>query len=285
MIKLFACDLDGTLLNWFHATDKVILDAVREIADAGAHVAIATGRTMRTPFDSGFQGAPIELLGSNGSIVRDRKGNVLKTFPIDRQALEDLLRAFPTVCFDCVAPDGTFVTGSREEREAGFKNRRFIRRLIMRGMRGTDSEQDSMHFNQTADQVLAHEVCKINCHVLDPGLNRELAAYLAEHTDTLVDAPFAPTMFEISDRNVNKGAGVAWLAQYLGISEDEVAVYGDGGNDIRMLERFTHAYAPSNASDEAKRAAGNVIGSNVFHAVPKHMLRTLREERSRTVIA
>ena len=54
MIKLFACDLDGTLLNWLHATDKVILDAVREITDAGAHIAIATGRTMRTAYDSGF---------------------------------------------------------------------------------------------------------------------------------------------------------------------------------------------------------------------------------------
>lgn len=285
MIKLFACDLDGTLLNWLHATDKVILDAVREITDAGAHIAIATGRTMRTAYDSGFQGAPIELLGSNGSIVRDRDGHVLKTFPIDHDVLEDLLRAFPTVCFECVAPDGTFVTGSQEQREEGFRNRSLMRRIIMRGMRGTSSEQEYMWFNQTADQVLEHEVCKINCHVLDPVLNRELASYLAENIDKLVDAPFAPTMFEISACDVNKGAGVAWLAQYLGISEDEVAVYGDGGNDIRMLERFEHAYAPKNASDAAKRAAGTVIGSNVFHAVPKHMLRTLRDQRSRTVIA
>ena len=45
-----------------------------------------------------------------------------------------------------------------------------------------------------------------------------------------------------------------------------------------MLERFSHSYATSNASDDAKRAAGNVIGSCALHAVPRHMLVTVRRE-------
>ena len=60
--------------------------------------------------------------------------------------------------------------------------------------------------------------------------------------------------------------------------EDEVAFYGDGGNDIAMLERFAHAYATRGASDEAKRAAGAVIGSCALHAVPRHIARTVRRE-------
>ena len=51
-----------------------------------------------------------------------------------------------------------------------------------------------------------------------------------------------------------------------------------------MLERFEHAYATANGSDEAKRAAGTVIGPCYLHAVPRHMLRTLRRERGRVVI-
>ena len=64
-----------------------------------------------------------------------------------------------------------------------------------------------------------------------------------------------------------------------------VAVYGDGGNDIVMLDRFEHAYATSNGSDAAKRAAGNVIGNCAAHAVPRHMVATLRNDRNRTVIS
>ena len=101
----------------------------------------------------------------------------------------------------------------------------------------------------------------------------------------MVNAPFNPAMFEITDRACNKGESVAWLANYLGFSEDEVAVYGDGGNDIVMLDRFEHAYATSNGSDAAKRAAGNVIGNCAAHAVPRHMVATLRNDRNRTVIS
>lgn len=284
VIKLFACDLDGTLLNYFHSTDRKILGAIRAVTDAGAHVAIATGRTFTSPNDHGFAGAPVELLGSNGSIVRDRTGKVLKTFPMDKGDLEQLLRTFPEVCFECVAPDGTFVNRSRAERAQGFNKSITFARIVMRGMQGTKQMLDAMTFDQSVEQILSHEVCKINCRVLDPVLRDELKAYLAE-TPNLVDAPFNPSMFEITQRGVDKGAGVAWLAQHLGYTEDEVAVYGDGGNDIAMLERFEHAYAPSNASDAAKRAAGHVIGSNVFHAVPLHMVATVDRERSRTVIA
>ena len=133
-----------------------------------------------------------------------------------------------------------------------------------------------MRFDQTMAQVLERDICKFNVRTPDEGLGRELSAYLAERPDALVNAPFKPVMFEISRADVNKGAALAWLAAHLGIAEDEVAVYGDGGNDIQMLERFAHAYAPSNANAAAKRAAGTVIGSNVAYAVPRHMVRTVR---------
>ena len=35
-----------------------------------------------------------------------------------------------------------------------------------------------------------------------------------------------------------------------------------------------------NGSDAAKLAAGNVIGSCAFHAVPRHMVKTVREQGS-----
>ena len=43
-------------------------------------------------------------------------------------------------------------------------------------------------------------------------------------SDRVVNAPFDPVMFEITDVACNKGESVAWLAGYYGIAEDEVAV-------------------------------------------------------------
>ncbi len=271
MIKLFASDLDGTLFNAFHNVDRTILDAARAIVATGAHLVLATGRTVISARDLGFEDVPIEAVGSNGSIIRDGAGEIIKTFPLDPAELEDLMRSFPHVCFDCVAPEGSYITGTREDHEAGFRRDGLVRRIVMRGMRQRRGGGGERRFSQSMGEVLAHEICKVNCRVSDDGLERELKAYLAEHSDTLVNAPFNPVMFEITQVGVNKGASVAWLAEHLGYAESEVAVYGDGGNDLVMLERFEHAYATANGSDEAKRAAGTVIGPCYLHAVPRHM--------------
>ena len=93
-----------------------------------------------------------------------------------------------------------------------------------------------------------------------------------------MNASFDGDLFELTDARVNKGEAVAWLAGHLGIAESDVAVYGDGGNDLAMLERFSHAYAPKGASEAAKLAASHVIGSCAHHAVSRHMLMTCRRE-------
>ena len=153
------------------------------------------------------------------------------------------------------------------------------RKVVMRGMSMTGGPEHI--YDCEPAQIAELEVCKVNAHIQGMGEASEVAAFIAEH-DEVVNAPFDPSMFEVTRAGVNKGEAVAWLAGYLGIREDEVAVYGDGGNDIQMLGRFAghgHAYATSNGSDAAKSAAGNVIGSCAGWAVPRHMLRTLREQR------
>ncbi len=279
MIKLFASDLDGTLLNGLHEADRTIRNAIKTAIELGAHVVPATGRSVLPIGDHGFTGLKIDAVCANGSIVRGQNGEVLKTFAMDPTFVEELLRAFPQICFDCCTPDGMFSSGSYEMHQEGFKRDGLMRRIIMRGMRARGGAHEEQFFDQSLSSILSHEVCKINCRVTTAELDRELKAFLADHTDTVVNAPFDPVMFEITDKDCNKGESVAWLGRYYGIDEDEIAVYGDGGNDIAMLSRFRHSYAMANGSDEAKAAASATIGRCEFHAVPKHILATLRRQQ------
>ena len=285
MIKMFASDLDGTLLNALHEADGTIRRAIREITDAGLRVVPATGRLSLPYGPHGFTGLKLDTCMLNGSIVRDCHGEILKKWTVDPAFTEELLRRFPDICFDCSTPEGNYSSGSFEMHQAGFKNDGLAKRIIMRGMRARGGYHEEQYFDQSISDILKHEVCKINCRVTTPELERELKAFLAEHTDRVVNAPFDPVMFEITDVACNKGESVAWLASYYGIAEDEVAVYGDGGNDLMMLKRFRHSYATKNGSDAAKAAASATIGSCYMHAVPKHMLATMRSQRSRTTIA
>ena len=279
MIKLFASDLDGTLLNGLHETDRTIRSAIKTAIELGAHVVPATGRSVLPIGDHGFTGLKIDAVCANGSIVRGQNGELLKAFTVDPAFVEELLRAFPQICFDCCTPDGMFSSGSYEMHQAGFKRDGLLRRIVMRGMRARGGAHEEQFFDQSLSSILSHEVCKINCRVTSEELDRELKSFLADHADTVVNAPFDPVMFEITDKDCNKGESVAWLGRYYGIGEDEIAVYGDGGNDLVMLSRFRHSYATTNGSDEAKAAASATIGRCEFHAVPRHILKTLRSQQ------
>lgn len=285
MIKMFASDLDGTLFNLLHQTDDVTRRAVQAALDQGVRVVPATGRIAPPSGEDGFGGLAVDAVCANGSIIRGVEGELLKTYPVDPVFVEDIIRTFPQICFDCNTPEGILSTGTHEQHQAGFKRDSLFRQILMRGMHAS-GKMTTMHlYEQPLSVIQEHEVCKINARIADPDLERELKAYIADHSDTVVNAPFNPVIFELTDKGCNKGESVAWLGRYYGIEEDEIAVYGDGGNDIVMLERFRHSYAVANAADAAKAAASETIGYSALHAVPKHMMRTLRKQSGRVIIS
>ena len=276
MIKLFAADLDGTLLNALHVTDPVILRSLRRVRAAGRHFSIATGRTLRSNRALGFEGN-VAVVCANGSLVLDEEGQLVRSATLPPEFVEGIVRAFPSAPLEYIGTEHTYHTGTEAEHAAAYGNMPLWRKVVLRGMSMTGGDEHV--YECTPEQVAGQGICKINAHIEGMAEAAEIAAFIDDWSDSVVNAPFNPSMFEITARGVNKGAAVAWLAGYLGVSEDEVAVYGDGGNDIAMLERFSaygHAYATGNGSGAAKAAAGNVIGSCAFHAVPRHMLRQLR---------
>jgi Cof subfamily protein (haloacid dehalogenase superfamily) len=74
----------------------------------------------------------------------------------------------------------------------------------------------------------------------------------------------------------NKGAAVSALSKRLDIPLAQIAVIGDGGNDIPMFERAGLSIAMGNASSEVRRHADFVTESNddegFAHAVERYVL-------------
>ena len=77
MIKLFACDLDGTLLNKYHETDEIILNAVNQVIENHRYFAIATGRHMHENQKAklGMHDDGVYTICMNGAWIFDPKGN------------------------------------------------------------------------------------------------------------------------------------------------------------------------------------------------------------------
>ena len=59
-----------------------------------------------------------------------------------------------------------------------------------------------------------------------------------------------PTYLEIVAGEVDKGGALRALAEKLGVAREEIAAFGDAGNDVGMLEYAGRGYAMENASED-----------------------------------
>lgn len=275
MIKLFACDLDGTLLNEKHETDEIILNSIEEVKKSNRYFSIATGRDLNSVLNkNNFH--EIYIICMNGALICDPHMNILSKTPINKVFLKALLNKFPDLHIDCTGVHNTFVRGSKDKYIEDYRNQSVWNTV------GFDEEIMNLFishhiFNYTNEDILKEEILKVNFRVDDPVLTEEINSFLKLYDDLIVNAPFVEGVFEITDKSVNKGNAVKKLASLLNITEDEVAVYGDGGNDLDMLSMFKYSYATENASDEAKKCASVTIGNCKDHAVPYHMLKTIKK--------
>ena len=60
---------------------------------------------------------------------------------------------------------------------------------------------------------------------------------------------------EVNAAGVNKGDALVWLAKRLGIMPKETLAFGDGNNDLALLEKAGTGVAMKNGIEEIKRVA------------------------------
>ena len=280
MIRLFACDLDGTLLNERHECDDVIDAAIDSVLKDGRYFTIATGRGYdNVAFIKKHQGAFVICL--NGSLCLNDKGDILYQESIDKEVLGELIDHFHQYNIEYMSRDMTYVMTDEED---------FIERVLCSSDMREDEREDwlfrylkaregHMVYGAKKEDILKDDILKLNWHATNDEEAKALEDYLLKRQDVLANAPCDHRLFEITKAFVNKGKTIKWLARKLRVEDDEVAVYGDGGNDLEMLAMFKHSYAPSDAKEEAKKTAHQIIGPYIEHSVSKHIKETLKEEQ------
>lgn len=276
MIKLFASDLDGTLLT-DHTVDGIVLNAIRRIKDSGREFAVVTGREMypHQRREMGLEPLGIYTVCMNGARILSPGGEELYRQTVDKDFIQETLCRFPALMVEYLTADRICIRQSREAFIDFAKKdpTRNVERFLASFLRKAE-------FSVPVERILQADVLKLNLRVADPSQAAAFRDFLEANREKVVNRPFReglPGLFEITDRRAGKAEAVAWLLAHLGMTEEQAAVYGDGPNDQEMLSRFPHSFAPQNASPSAKSAAGAVIGSCADHAVPEHMCRLLAD--------
>jgi Cof subfamily protein (haloacid dehalogenase superfamily) len=244
--RLVAIDLDGTLVDGENNISKADERAVRDVRAQGIEVVLVSGRpeVAVQPIFSKL-GLALPLISSGGAHVVDRAhdrliAEFLPPTP-DVRAVVELARADGlTLIFQ--TSDELFCEGSSE-----------LRRVLEAAVR--------LPIEQVDDGLMACPTpIKVTASGSRDALDR-LEAEIKRRGLALATVLSGPEYLEITAQGVSKGEALKRLAAYLDIPIRDIAVIGDGHNDLSMFRAAGLAIAMGNAAPEVQAAADVVAPS------------------------
>jgi len=268
MIKLFATDLDGTLVDHQGHIAQEDIAALRRARELGVTVVIATGRmpaTIDTFLDRLEVTAEEPVVGAQGAIVARRNGDIIHTLTIPHEIAEE---------------------GAAIAREQNAVPVFYTTHDIFMERVSFSVEEDAYWLGRNLrydPDALAHingDLIKILVSQSDASLAGDLlAAFQAKLGDRAEVVRSHHWFIEAVNKNATKGAAVAWIAKQRGIDRSEVLAIGDAGNDVSMLRWAGVGVAPANATPEARAAADWIAPPLAQHPVAATVERYVSSSR------
>lgn len=258
-IKMIAFDLDGTLLT----TDKRLTErtrkALEQAVEKGIHIIPATGRPM-----SGIPKEIIDFPGiryivsSNGARVLDMKNrDVLyeETLPVEKAGeILDIFEKYDTlreIYYDGIG----YADRGRLEQIEKYQKDPAMQRYIITTRRPVESTRVKFETeNRGLDKIQALFVSQED--KLEAWESIESQVGDVEVTGALSNN------IEVNAKGIHKGSALQFLGELLGISMDEVITFGDGSNDIKMLEMAGTGVAMANSVQKVLDIADITAMSN-----------------------
>ena len=266
MYKLVAIDMDGTLLTSKKTISERTKRTIKKATEKGVQIVLASGRPLEglMPYvkELGLDTDKDYVLSYNGAIVQkvSNKEMLVNNTLIGKdltylyelsQEIESNIHAFSKE--GCITPKM-----SKYSELEGTINQIPVKEIDYANV----GEQEQIIKIMLIDppEILEENIKKLPEAIYDDY--------------TIVRS--APYFLEFLHKDANKGAGVAALADSLGIDRKDVMCIGDAGNDLHMIQYAGMGVAMGNAFEEIKEIADYITGTNdedgVAQAIEKFCL-------------
>lgn len=266
MIKLVLTDLDDTLIavGSGGASARAVA-AMHALTDAGVWAGPATGRqpkSMRWMFVDHPECYRTGVFANGQLLFCD--GELVAAHELDHDALCRLVDFLDRETDDTVL--NLYELGPDFFENEPF----FVTRDPRRLAEILDPSEEFLLRAPHVDAVPEHTLYKANVR---SAASREELAQVRERLRSVVpelDFVFPnafSSMFDIVPAGWGKGAGIAELAEKIGVAFDDVMVFGDSENDLTMFDAVPNSVAVSNAMPEVAAAARWHIGASADDAV------------------
>ncbi|MFC0211127.1 Cof-type HAD-IIB family hydrolase [Paenibacillus chartarius] len=240
MIKLVAFDVDGTLRERDYMPEST-REAVAELKSRGIIVALCTGRSE---FEVGALQKELDIewaITCNGAHI-GHKGTTVFGTPFEPELVRHWLDTADENGHGLLLYGAELMLTNRPndplfrqaQEEIGFLEPVVLRR-----------EDDVPPIYQCIAYVREHEE----------------QPYIGSDPGKFYLHRWRPWAVDINPKGTHKAAGLLRLLDHLGVRREEAAAFGDGFNDVELLEFVGTGIAMGNAPDAVKARARHVTTS------------------------
>lgn len=245
MKKIAFFDIDGTLVSFTtHQIPQSALSALARLKAAGTEIVIATGRAAvnipeidRVPYSA--------IIGLNGSECVTRDGRVVTRLHIPPVLFEKALQQGERYGFAVAA-----------KFQEGF----VVDRITSRVEAMSEKIGSPLPAVRNLRELYSREATGQLCFFIDRDMEKEIMPFLPG----LSASRWCDTFADINLSGIDKGTGVRDYVAYRGIALADTIAFGDGGNDLPMLQAVGTGVAMGNATPEVK-ACADYVTDDVDH--------------------
>ena len=249
-IRLIATDMDDTLLGSDGCVSERTKAALSEAMRRGVYIVLASGRmpqAMQKTAQELHVNAPV--IGFNGALTVDlASGQVFESLPVP----QEMAREAAAFAESLGAHVQAYQNGSYYYETENSYSRAYGDSIRIYGH--AVSQRISQWFEGGADKLLV-----IGEREQIPVWEKKMQAHFGERLRCEISRP---NYIEVFRTGVDKSAALRTLAERIGISREETAAFGDGGNDLGMVLWAGHGYIMANARESVQAQAPAIAPSN-----------------------
>ncbi|RXJ73018.1 sugar/pyridoxal phosphate phosphatase YigL [Veronia nyctiphanis] len=260
MFKIVASDLDGTLLTPDHQIAPYTRDVLQRLHAKGEHFVFATGRHHVDV--AGIRenvGIPAFMITSNGARVHDADDNLVFSANVEPELVSQII---------ALVKDDTTLTCHM------YRDHDWLLSRVDEELEKFHTESGFSFAHFDLDTPPVENVAKVFFIRHDHEyLTRYEKLFKETFGDRISVAFSTPFCLEVMGAGVSKGIALEAVAKMKGYTLDDCVAFGDGMNDVEMLEAAGKGLVMATAQDRVKAALPDheVIGSNADESVAKYL--------------
>lgn len=258
-IKMIAFDLDGTLLNAEHQLSEKTIEAVKKVREKGVKTLVATGRMFKSakPHINRL-GVTDPAITYNGALVVNPK-------------TEEQL-------FHSPLP----LEIAKKITKLSVENDYYLQLYIDDQLYISEENKYTREYNEISGikanvvgnlyEFLESEPTKMLILEEDKAKRVEIKNFLHENFADEIELSSSYSSFiEITKKNISKALPLEKIADNFGIKQEEVMAFGDGLNDLKMIQWAGKGVAMQNAHPELQENADDTAADHDDYGIARYL--------------